>query len=267
MDRVQDRFWVWGHEAGSHDRGWGLPAPSHITPVEAAVYMGIPNVIMVRYGEEPIPPDLQYTVPFRSCRNVVWSIVGAGGLTAEQERTRVLDLAGQLPNMGGVMMDDFFLNHPATNNETAVLSTGQRQEIRRRLTRGERRLDLWVVLYDHQLALPVKRHLDLCDKVSFWTWRAENLEHLEDNLDVVETLAPACGKVLGCYMWDYGDKRPMPVQAMEKQCTLGLRWLHEGRIEGMIFLASCICDLGLETVEWTRDWIASVGQEMLEPAL
>ena len=46
-------------------------------------------------------------------------------------------------------------------------------------------------------------------------------------------------------------------------CELGLRWLREGRIEGMIFLASCICDLGIETVEWTRAWIAEVGEQKL----
>ena len=45
----------------------------------------------------------------------------------------------------------------------------------------------------------------------------------------------------------------MPREAMEKQCATGLRWLRGGRIEGTIFLASCICDLGLETVEWARD--------------
>ncbi len=263
MDRIKDRFWIWGHEAGSHDRGWNLPGPSRITPIEAACYMGIPNVIMVRYGEEPIPPDFQYTVPFRALGNVVWSIVGAGGKTADQKRAQILEQTKHLCNMSGVMMDDFFRSRPAAD-EVGVLSTGQLAEIRRGLTCGERRLDLWVVLYDHQLALPVKRHLDLCDKVSFWTWRAEDLEHLEDNLTVVEDLAPSCGKVLGCYMWDYGDKRPMPVEAMARQCTLGLRWLREGRIEGMVFLASCICDLELETVEWTRNWIDSVGRETLK---
>jgi hypothetical protein len=50
----------------------------------------------------------------------------------------------------------------------------------------------------------------------------------------------------------------MPLELMQKQCEIGLRWLREGRIEGMIFLASCICDIELETVEWTRRWIAEV---------
>ena len=60
-------------------------------------------------------------------------------------------------------------------------------------------------------------------------------------------------------MWDYGDKKPMPISAMQRQCEQGLEWLHHGKIEGMIFLASCICDLNLETVEWTRNWIHKVG--------
>jgi len=50
---------------------------------------------------------------------------------------------------------------------------------------------------------------------------------------------------------------------MEHQCELGLKWLREGNIEGMILLASCICDLDLEAVEWTREWVATVGGEEL----
>jgi hypothetical protein len=193
---------------------------------------------------------------------VVWSIVGAGGATADSEREQVLALSERLPNLSGVMMDDFFLQRP-TAAETGVLSVEQLEQIRKQLARGDRRLDLWVVLYAHQLALPVRQHLDLCDKVCFWTWRAEELADLERNLSALEERAPSCAKVLGCYMWDYGNKRPMPVEAMERQCATGLRWLREGRIEGMIFLASCICDLGLESVEWTREWIARVGDERL----
>ena len=60
-------------------------------------------------------------------------------------------------------------------------------------------------------------------------------------------------------MWDYGQKRPMSVSDMEMQCELGLEWLQQGRIDGMIFLASCICDLDIEAVEWTKNWIAKVG--------
>jgi hypothetical protein len=65
------------------------------------------------------------------------------------------------------------------------------------------------------------------------------------------------------YMWNYGEKKPMSVDLMRHQCELGLMWLQEAKIEGMIFLASCICDLDIEAVEWTRAWIARVGDEPL----
>ena len=122
-----------------------------------------------------------------------------------------------------------------------------------------RKLDLWVVLYDRHVHLPLKSYLELCDKVTFWTWGGKDLAGLEENFAAAEALAQSCGKILGCYMWDYGEKRPIPVEWMARQCETGLQWLREGRIEGMIFLASCICDLELEAVEWTRQWIAQVG--------
>ena len=64
-------------------------------------------------------------------------------------------------------------------------------------------------------------------------------------------------------MWDFGIGKPMPLERMKKQCELALRWLQEGRIEGMIFLATNICDLDLEAVNWTRRWIAEVGDQQL----
>jgi hypothetical protein len=91
---VQDSLWLWAHDAGAHNEGWGLPRPSRITPAEAAFYLGISNLIMVRYqGRPPLPFD-QFALPLRALKQVVWSVVGAQGETDEQERAHVLNLAG-----------------------------------------------------------------------------------------------------------------------------------------------------------------------------
>ncbi len=254
---ARDRFWLWGHETGSHNTEWDLPGASRISPVEAACYMGIPNLIMVRYQPAPLPPDAQYLVPFRTLRRVVWSVIGAGAMHGDDDVDRALDTAQRLPGMCGVMMDDFFRRDRA---DAGTLSTAQLHALRQRLAHAARPLPLWVVLYDHQLDLPVGEHLALCDKVTFWTWHVEDLARLEDNFSAFERLVPeGARRVLGCYMWDYGRKRPMPLDVMERQCERGLCWLREQRISGMIFLASCICDLDLPAVEWTRRWIARVG--------
>jgi len=263
MGSIRDRFWLWGHPAGSHNEGWDLPAESKIGPVTAARYMGIPNVIMVRYGREAAPPAAGDAEPFRELDRVVWSVVGAGGSHATEYEDRVFEIADTLPNMTGVMMDDFF-RRPKEGEGTGVLSPGEIGHLRGRLMKRERPLDLWVVLYDHQLDLPVRDHLELCDVATFWTWRAENLKNLGRNFARAEEILPQhCRRVLGCYLWDYGERKPMPVETMKMQCATGLRWLREDRIEGMIFLASCICDLGLPAVEWTRRWIGDAGKEDL----
>lgn len=51
---------------------------------------------------------------------------------------------------------------------------------------------------------------------------------------------------------------------MKLQCEAGLRWLREGRIEGMIFLGNTVLDLGYESAEWTRQWIQQVGDVRLK---
>ena len=111
------------------------------------------------------------------------------------------------------------------------------------------------------MELPIKNHLQYCDKITFWNWHSERLADLEKNFERLEKLAPENGKLLGCYMWDYPNRAAVPLDRMKHQCKLGLRWLREGRIEGMVFLGSTICDLELEVVEWVRKWIADVGSQ------
>jgi hypothetical protein len=277
---VRDCLWLWGHPAGSHNGDYGLKGKSIITPVEAAYYMSIPNVIMIRYGNKPDLAILsQYSLPFRALREVVWSIPGAADPASRSEKEAVLKLAADTPNMNGIMMDDFFTSDVdilkgKKPGLAAGLSPEDLAEIQKQLkgagddrvrvpSPGERKLDLWAVLYTYQLVDEVVPYLKQCDRIALWTWKAEDLAQLEANFEKTEKLAPAAKKVLGCYMWDYGTSNPMPVEAMRHQCEVGHRWLTQGRIDGMIFLASCICDIGIETVEWTRKWIQRVGDAKL----
>lgn len=257
---LRDRMWLWAHEAGSQDRDWGLPAPSRMTPTEAALYLGIPNVIMVVYQGKPEPPFDQHALAMIPLKRVVWSIVGDSSSKRNDEKTdleEVVGLAGRFPNIAGAMMDDFF-HEPNAQGAIARYSVEALAAFRRRLHAAARPLDLWVVLYSHQLHLPVARHLAECDVVTFWTWRAEDLSKLEANFARFEAIVPAARRVLGCYMWDYGTRQPMPLALFQQQYHQGMRWLRERRIEGMIFLATCICDLGIDTVEWLRRELAEL---------
>jgi len=266
-NQVRDCFWAWAHEAGVYNGHWGLPAASRITPVEGAHFLGVPNIIFIRYENKPPMPCDQYAVPFRSLQRVNWSITGAGGLTSDQEREQVLQLAAKMPNFTGLFMDDFFnldrSPQDSSNPATAALTVPQLRQLREKLNVNGRKLDLGVTLYMTQLDARILGHIDLCDVVSLWTWKAADLRELENNFEKAKKLLPTKRLRLGCYMWDFGTEKPMPLDLMKKQCELGLQWLKAGRIEGMIFLATNICDLQLETVEWTRQWIGQVGDELL----
>ena len=128
METVRDRMWLWGHEAGSHDTGWDISRSSRITPVEAAFYMDVPNMIMVRYHDKPEMPFDQYAIPFRRLKQVFWSVVGGAGRSSEEERKHVLELAARNPNIIGVFMDDFF-RRPQGEGDLGVLSVEELQSL------------------------------------------------------------------------------------------------------------------------------------------
>jgi hypothetical protein len=257
---LRDRVWVWAHMAGVYNGFWGLPEGSQITPVEGACFLGVPNVIFVRYSGQPEPPFDRYAVPFRGMRRVMWSIVGEAGRTSDEERRAVYSLTERLPNLTGFFMDDFFHLHPGQSwpedgSVPASLSVEDLRQVRGQIREAGEGLELGVTLYTHQLDPRIRPHLELCDVVSVWTWYAEELPKLEGNLDRFRALMPKSRVLLGLYMWDFGRARPMPLDLMRHQCEVGLRLLRMGEVEGLVLLATNICDLDLETVEWTRDWL------------
>lgn len=264
MPMVRDRLWLFSVEPGTDDTHFGVPI-GRITPVEAAYYLGIERIALIVCAEGPWPPYDLHLRAMRPLKEVAWSIVDSGGKTGwarGRELETLAELAGQFPNITGAYMDDFFRD-PAKSGDVAVHSVDTLRRIRKNLVLSDRTLDLWAVLYAHQLGFPIRGHLAALDIVSFWTWWARDLERLEENLTRLEDLTLRTRRSLGLYLWDYGDKRPMPLDLMKHQCEVGLRWLTAGRIESLMFLASYLCDLDLKAVEWVRGWIQDVGSTPL----
>lgn len=258
---VRDRLWIWTHVAGAHDTDYGaMPRASRMTPAEGAFYLGVPNLMFIRYkGRPPLALYDQYALSFRPLDRMVWSLTGASGATSDDDVKQALALVAQCPNLAGFVLDDFF--RPPAGSGNAALSVEQLRAVRERLAEADHGRALHVVFYDADFERPVRAHLELIDHLCFCTWEAENLRFLERNFERLERLVPGHGLFLGCYLYDYGKLRPMPVERMQWQCECALRWLLEGRLQGVIFLTNNVCDLGFEAVEWTRQWIASVGAQ------
>ena len=400
--RILDYLWLWGHPAGVYNDSFLTPLgkKSTIEPVAAAEMMGIRNMIFVRYEGKPQPPFEEYYKPFKKLDRVYWSLVGASGVTSEDERQHVIRLAEKNENIAGFILDDFFQPRPqvwlaknyvrfpvtltikpreatdcqylelvqtdwptgdyrskgiavevsvdgqqfmliqetelpnepgkslrislpagpfrifriqirSTHDITGAFSCGlksvnffydgkpislkdweaeasstypgfyandifgenfsysaslspeQLRVLGERRYRGKR-LPLTAVVYSQQISPQLKPYIDEVDQVSLWTWRSKDLYQLERNLTALEELIPGKLILLGCYMFDFERSRPLAVEQMKMQVDLGHKWLREGRIAGMIFLATPNVDVDLESVDWTREWITRTGNERLK---
>lgn len=261
---LRDRLWMWGHDAGSTNGLYNIPPGGSILPAEAIDYMGIPNVCMIRWRSMPEPPFDGYVKQFAGTKRLAWSIIDGAREPYQEKKRMAFELADKLSNLVSVYLDDFFCipdEDTLVNNEEtpANLTVEDIRNLKAELDARKRPLDLSLVLYSHQLRPLIAGHIRYCDVVAFWTWNAADLVHLESNFESYREIIPDKRTLLGIYMWDFGGKRPIALDLMKHQCRLALRWFEEGRIEGMIFHCTPLCDMKLEAVEWARRWVAEHG--------
>lgn len=253
----RDALWLWGQDIGSHhatlNNCWKLPGENRMGPVEGSAYLGVPNICRVAMGNLPEPPFFEEAEKLKDIPKVVWSVIGDGGSKrtdgGNTDLQAVIDVAKVYPNIIGGIMDDFF-----SDARMAVYTADVIRDIAGTLHQNN--LDLWTVLYTHELHKPIAEHLRHCDVITFWTWHAEDLIHLEENMTRLESvLAEPRPIYQGVYFWDYGASRPMPMELMKHQLEVGYRLYEAGKIKGMVFCSNTIADIGLETVEYTRQWL------------
>jgi len=156
------------------------------------------------------------------------------------------------------------LREPRELSFRASLTPEQLRTLGSRKVRGGK-LPIMAVVYTRQVKPQARAHIDAVDQLCLWTWCPSDLKNLEANFAALKLLAPDKGIFLGCYTYDFSANKPLPVEAMQRQVGLGHRWLKAGQIQGMIFLATPNVDVGLEAVEWTRNWIRQTGDEPLAP--
>jgi hypothetical protein len=262
---VRDRLWIFCCAANSDFPAIGCR--SVMSPAEGAFFLGVPNIIMVQSStkEAPYgrlePPFAQYTVALRPLKRVVWSVVGSGGFNAPAETEEVLALPKTTSNFAGVMLDDFFTGR--ADGKRAQLTVEELKSIRQRLKQCNPKFDILATFYVKHFTLPLQDYLGMIDVLTLWNGDSADLVNLEAHFAKVEQVAPKARKMLGCYVVDYKRKTGVPVDLMRHQCETGLRWLREGKIEGIIFLGNTTMDLGFDSVEWTRQWVAKVGDQKL----
>ena len=262
---LKDKLWIWGQNPNTHHGNgnpWRLPGENRMTPLEGCCYLGIPNCCRVGMSGLPKPPFDQDAMVLDTLDRVVWSILGDTHSGNDVYLDEVLRIARKHPNVVGAVMDDFICTPGRSEIYTPQVLREYRERLHQELSR---KLDLWVVAYEYELDKPIKASLDECDVITFWTRNAANLTMLEENYRRLREIVGENKSVLmGCYMWDYGAALPMPMDLMQYQLDVYHNWLHEGKIDGIIFCSNCIADLDLKAVDYTRDWIREHAMETLK---
>ena len=259
---LKDCIWIWGHTAGSHDKGWGFePLHSRMTPCESAYYLGARNCIMVCYENKPVPPFDQEAMALDSLNETIWSVVGASECDNNAESLghleEILRIAQKHPNLKGAIFDDFFFESRMKDYTVEKIA-----EVQRRLHEAPSgKLDLWVVVYDYMLDSVKEDYLAYFDGVTYWTWFGQDLDKFEENYARMREKCAGKRLLLGCYLYDYGNHRQLTKEQMAFQLERYAKAIRSGEAEGIILLSNTVADLGFEAVEYTRQWIAEHGGE------
>ena len=265
--KMKEKLWLWGQDAGTHHRTlnnmYRLPGVNKMGPREGCDFFGINKCCRVRLLGEPKPPFDSEAEKLKDLDEVVWSADSAS--TKGDDIDAVLSVAEKYTNITGAVLDDFF-SVPKDGEAVQGWRPRHNPEDLRRMRGslhgfGRRSLDLWLVWYTHQMENDIAEYLDPFDVITLWTWNGSDLPALEENFSRVFEKTPGKRHFAGCYMWNYGEARPMTMEQMKLQLDYYYRSLKKGCIEGIILCSNCIADIGLDTVEYTRDWIKSAGGE------
>jgi hypothetical protein len=254
---LRDKIWLWGTRESRGHASNGLAAYAEAHAAARAQTMGLRNIVIA--GGKVLEPEEACALARESAQlggRLVYEVC-PGEMTGrasdyEKDARAAHAAAVQAPSVEAVLLDDLTSQQVAGRGMPVAELAKLCDQLRAR----PRPLKVWGVVYTMNLDHPgLSEYLKHLDVVNLWTWRAADLRDLEANLARCEALAPEKPIVLGLYMYDYGQGRPMPLDLMERQCEASLRWLKEGRIEGMVFLSITNEPTALE---WTRGWIARI---------
>jgi hypothetical protein len=297
-ERFKDRIWLWCHVAGAHDYarhydyGFGK-YEFKVSPQEAADLLGIENIFMVKYNSGhhrgPRPSDFSSyydSQNFDRFKKVIWSIGGEGGTSSLSDRNKAIELTQLKTNVVGFVLDDFFIR------KERALTPGQLSKLRERLAHAgpnQSRANIWAVVYDTDVtrskftsnakfASRFVPWLEEVDGITLWFKKQESLtlENMDNTLTTLEghlNSFPNRPKVmLGIYMWRYMEKTHANffMDDMNNQLEFARRSLAARRIDGIIFLASCIADTNgpaAPGIIAAKNWIALNKETPLRPVV
>ncbi len=268
-NELQDCLWMWGHESGDYDSQgniFNIPVSPPIGMAHACGYMGIPNVCSVRWT----PCDKVHLWQYRTMKRFGW-VIGHNPESFKLLYPFASGLVKDYPNLAAFELDDFFNNEPdaletdpkggQTLVSPSTLKLEELDALKKEMALLPHPVELRIVLYARQLKPTIVPALNYADTVLFWTWNGADLSKLKANFQSYRQLMPDKPTLLGIYMWDFGDSKPLEMDFMKQQLAIALEWWKNHEINGLIFHCTPLVNKNLPAVEYCHDWIAEHAHE------
>ncbi|NLZ36524.1 MAG: hypothetical protein GX897_03490 [Clostridiales bacterium] len=258
---LRERFWLWGHPEGRYNNLYGNMRISRMTPMEGCLYLGICNTFMV-----PVGVDVnrrQYNKSFKTLRQVGWEVYDAG-VNPEIIEPFIAE-AADFPNIGCVVFDDF-----QRGDGYKKIPPENLWKIKARLKENEvRPLDMWMVLYTHEFGLDkakdedFRRYIEPFDGIIMWTWKESDVPLINDKFEIFKELTPNNRRMLGCYLYNFGEDRQATSGAVKWQLDRYREMIMTGEAEGVVLHTNTMADLDYEAYDTAVEWMEKHGDEIV----
>ena len=254
-----DVGWVWegqGLDPGVDPSIFGVGEGAPYFGLRRAVYMFHPNTELamqkLSHLDEAVCDISKWK--WRRTDDGGWAHwVDAKPETVRAEAELVSRLSLQFPNVTGGFHDDMkgLIQRESWTPE-------QYGDVHRALKSANPDLQLWVVVYTHELddADWWRQFAPYMDVVNLWVWEAKNLPTMDEGLKRCREIFPDKPINMGCYLRDYPTVAPVPMDMVKLQWECVLRNWEQGNLAGYSVLAAVLIDGHQEQAEWIRDFIA-----------
>lgn len=266
---LRDKFWLWGHPEGRYNLnagGFGCPDVSRMTPMEACLYLGVPNTFMV-----PVGVDVnrrQYNKSFKTLKQVGWECFDA--YKEPEHIDKIIAEAKEFPNISCVVVDDF--KSPDENGELRYkkFPLSMLQEMNKKLHNNDvRRLDSWMVLYTSDFGInededrEFQPYMDEYDGVILWTWNESEVPLIPEKFELFKKYTPKTRRMVGCYLYNFGEQKQATGVAVKWQLDYYRELLLKEEIEGVVLHTNTMADLDYEAYDVAVSWMDEHGDEVI----
>lgn len=234
MDKPKERalskenLWLWGGPTPL----WG-GSMDEDAAVKGAEYFGLENIVYVYGGISDKTLKIH-----EKCAKLLCQLASINRTPGAQNESNVENaknlsrLSLKFPNVKGGVIDDLIGNYGHK------ISLKEVESIRDALKRHNADLQLYAVIYAHELDKEATKILEPCiDRVNLWVWAKFDLPYLDLIVEKCRVTFPGKEIMMGMFMHDYGaSDLGMPRKLLEFQLKRAEKYLAKGKINDLVIL-------------------------------